>query len=93
MVESHLSRAVALLVATFGIGWLAVISRPEGVLGSEMWPVGLTVAVLLTLPRRYAVAGWAATLVAANALMRSRRCRRMGVSIPLLNKRSIAEGS
>ena len=60
MVETHLPRVSALLVAIFGIGWLAVISRPEGVLASEMWPVGLTVAVLLALPRRYAASGCAA---------------------------------
>ncbi len=57
MVESDRARVAVLLLAALGVGWLAVLSRPDGVLGSEMWPAGLTIAALLTLRDRYAAAG------------------------------------
>ena len=52
MAVSGLMRVSVLLTATFGIGWLAVNSRPDGVLGSEMWPAGLAVGALLAAPAR-----------------------------------------
>jgi PAS domain S-box-containing protein len=54
VVESGATRAAALLAAAFGVGLAAVLSRPEGVIGSEMWPAGLTTAALLALPRAHA---------------------------------------
>ena len=63
MVQSRPARASMLLVAALGVGWLAVISRPEGVIGSEMWPVGLTVAAVLAVRGRYAAVAWSAVLV------------------------------
>ena len=45
------ARILALLLLVLGLGWLAVVSRPEGVLASEMWPAGLAAAVLFTATR------------------------------------------
>ncbi len=55
MAVSGLTRVSVLLAAAFGVGWLAVISRPEGVLGSEMWPAGLAAGALLAASGRYVV--------------------------------------
>lgn len=40
-------RASLILFALATVALAAVISRPEGSLGSEMWPVGLAVALVL----------------------------------------------
>lgn len=44
-------RSSTLLFAAFGVGSLAVISRPDGVLASEMWPVGLAAAAVYVAAR------------------------------------------
>lgn len=63
MAGSRVARASILLVAAFGVGWLAVLSRPDGILGSEMWPVGLTAGALLATRGRYPVVAGAAVAV------------------------------
>lgn len=65
-VPGH-ARASILLFAAFGVGWLAVLSRPDGVLGSEMWPAGLTAGALLAARGRYAVVAGAGVAVAGFA--------------------------
>ncbi len=64
MPPSRALRVSLLLTAAFGVGWLAVISRPEGVLGSEMWPAGLAAGALLAVRgRRESVAAYVAVAV------------------------------
>ena len=46
------TRVVALLFATFCVGWAAVISRDPSALSSEMWPAGLAAAAVFTAHRR-----------------------------------------
>ncbi len=67
MAVSGQARASILLFAAFGVGWLAVISRPDGVLGSEMWPAGLTAGALLAAQGRSAVVAGAGVAVAGFA--------------------------
>ena len=55
MAVPGLTRVSILLAAAFGVGWLAVLSRPESVLGSEMWPAGLAAAALLAARGRLRV--------------------------------------
>ena len=52
VAPSRALRVSILLAAAFGVGWLAVISRPDGVLGSEMWPAGLAAGALLAVRGR-----------------------------------------
>ena len=64
MVSARTRRVVLLLVALLCVGGAAVISRPDGVPTSEMWPVGLAVPVVMTWGLRRS-----APVVAAIALI------------------------
>ncbi|QZY28345.1 ATP-binding protein [Nocardioides coralli] len=59
-------RPAALLLAVLAVGWMAVASRPEQVLGSEMWPAGLAAAVVFSGSRR--AAPYAVVLVGLTAI-------------------------
>ncbi len=48
MVSPRVRRVGLLLLATLCVGGAAVISRPVGVPTSEMWPIGLAVAAVMT---------------------------------------------
>lgn len=64
MPPSRALRMSILLAAAFGVGWLAVISRPDGVLGSEMWSAGLAAGALLAVRgRREAVGAYVGVAV------------------------------
>ena len=56
-------RVGALLAASLVLGWLAVTSRPPDVLGSEMWPAGLTAAALLAVWGRWSFVTLAAVVL------------------------------
>jgi PAS domain S-box-containing protein len=60
---SPLIRVGMLLALALGVGWMAVESRPEGVLGSDMWPAGLAAGALISARGRYAPAAYAAVAV------------------------------
>ncbi len=61
-------RASVLTFALVAVALLAVVSRPTGSLGSEMWPVGLAVALVMVTRRgRVWIAGTVVALVAVGS--------------------------